>query len=82
MARGTLPETFVDFLKANDVLYFDPGAKLDSLAQAGIDPNYWAGSQSRGHWNHYAHRVIGDFLVEKMAPLIPHPAMAGTSSPD
>jgi hypothetical protein len=79
MARGDLPETFIDFVRANDVLYFDPAAKLDSLAQAGIDPNYWAGSQRKGHWNHYAHRVIAAFLLEKMAPLMPDRETAGTS---
>jgi hypothetical protein len=70
MARETLPETFIDFALDNDVIYFDPSAKVDSLAQTGIDPHYWAGSQRRGHWNQYAHRVIGAFLVEKMRPLI------------
>ncbi len=70
VTRGELPRGFVEFAKNNGVAVWDPSARLDSLARSGIDPNWWAGSQRKGHWNQYAHRVIGDFLVHKMLPFI------------
>ncbi len=70
VSRDPLPESFVESVKGNGILYFDGAAVLDSLAQAGIDPRYWEGTRRRGHWNQYAHKAIGDFLADKMEPLI------------
>jgi hypothetical protein len=70
VARDSLPDTFIDFVKARGVRILDPAPSLDSLAAQGIDPNYWPGSHRRGHWNPYAHRVIADFLAAEMLPLL------------
>ncbi len=68
--RDGLPQTFVDFAIANGVQCFDPTPGLDSLAAEGIDPHYWKGSQRTGHWNQYAHRVVGAYLTRKLIQLL------------
>lgn len=70
VCRDDLPESFVRYVRENGITYFDPSDELDELVRSGIDPHYWKGSQTTGHWNQYAHRVVGDFLIEKMAPLL------------
>jgi hypothetical protein len=64
--RDGLPRTFVDFAGTSGLELFDPNPGLDSLAAAGIDPHYWKGSQRNGHWNQYAHRVVGAYLTRKL----------------
>jgi hypothetical protein len=70
VCRDGLPEDFIECIKKSGIAYFDPGPELNKLARSGIDPHYWKGSQATGHWNQYAHRVVGEFLAEKMRPLI------------
>lgn len=66
VARDRLPDTFTEFVEEEGIQIFDPAPYLDSLAAQGIDPNYWPGSQRRGHWNPYAHKVIADFLAHRL----------------
>jgi len=68
--RDGLPQTFVDFAIAEGLEFFDPNPGLDSLEAAGIDPHYWKGSQRNGHWNQYAHRVVGAYLTRKLTSLL------------
>jgi hypothetical protein len=70
VVRDGLPDTFLEFARSQGVLCLDPTPDLDSLAATGIDPHYWKGSQRNGHWNHYAHRVVADFLSQELAPII------------
>jgi hypothetical protein len=70
VVRDGLPETFIEFAEANGVPVFDPQPVLGRLAESGVDPKYWPGSQRSGHWNQYAHVVISEFLTDKISPLI------------
>ena len=40
---------------------------LEELRKKGIDPNYWPATNKEGHWNHAAHKVIGELLAEKLS---------------
>ena len=44
----------------------DLAAYLESLRAAGEDPFYWPVTKMRGHWNHTAHVLIGQFLVDQI----------------
>jgi hypothetical protein len=70
VCRDGLPGTFVDYIRENAITYFDPSSELEELSKSGIDSHYWEASQTVGHWNHHAHKVVGEFLAEKMRPLI------------
>jgi hypothetical protein len=37
---------------------------LQELFQKGIDPGFWKVSNRYGHWNHAAHRYVGEYLAE------------------
>jgi hypothetical protein len=70
VVRDGLPPTFTDFAGETGVELFDPTPGLDSLMAAGIDPHYWKGSHRTGHWNQYAHSVVGAYLTRKLTPLL------------
>ena len=43
---------------------------LEVLVHQGIDPQYWEATGRRGHWNHQAHEIIGQYLANQLAPLL------------
>jgi hypothetical protein len=70
VCRDGLPEEFVECVKDAGIVYIDPSGELEELVESGIDPHYWEGSRAIGHWNHYAHKAVGEYVAEKMMPLI------------
>lgn len=68
--RDHLPEDFVRSVVESGITFFDPSPRLEELSESGVDPHFWKGSQTVGHWNHHAHAVVGEFLAEKMRPII------------
>jgi hypothetical protein len=50
-------------------------SRLDLLQAEGKDPYYWPITAMRGHWNHYAHKIIGGYLADhllSMGMIWPH----------
>ena len=39
---------------------------MDTLNVLHEDPFFWAVSKQKGHWNHTAHRAIGNYLADKL----------------
>jgi hypothetical protein len=45
----------------------DLDKKLGKMEARGIDPYYWKATNKRGHWNHEAQRMIGNYLAHHLA---------------
>ena len=70
VVKNRLSEGMVRFIAAQNLPLFNPAGALDSLRTAGIDPNYWKSSSRSGHWNHHAHRAIGNYLASEMRKMM------------
>lgn len=57
-----LPGEFRGLCADCGLMYFDLGGKLLRMKEMGNDPNIWNNSKISGHWNHKAHKVIGEEL--------------------
>jgi len=53
-------------VRSSGMPIIDLAAFLDSLEAKGNDPYYWPVTRMRGHWNHAAHRSIGEFLADQL----------------
>ena len=58
--RTVLPKEISDMVPSAQLI--DLSRPLDSLLSIGIDPNYWKVAKTEGHWNHYGHEAVGDYL--------------------
>lgn len=45
----------------------DLGIELKKMEARGIDPYYWKATGKKGHWNHEAQQMIGNFLARYLA---------------
>jgi len=61
-----LSQTFKTLLRDKGFELIDLNKGLDSLKQAGIDPNKWKVTGIKGHWNHNAHKAIGLYIAENI----------------
>lgn len=57
-----LPSEFIDLIKLENISFVDLSLPLKNLQNKGIKPNYWKVTNKYGHWNHYAHQTIGNYL--------------------
>ena len=55
-------------INLNNLYYFDPIATLST--QQKKDFVYWKATHTTGHWNQIAHRYIGKFLADRLAPIL------------
>ena len=55
-----------NFLNDNNIKIIDLSIPLNDLRNDNIDPYYWNVTKLRGHWNHIAHRSIGQFIGQKI----------------
>ena len=53
------PQTIKDQIRKIGIKVFD------EMVKNGIDPHYWKAKKS-GHWNHYAHQAIGEYLSDEL----------------
>jgi len=61
---------FYEALQKRKLPFIDLNDTLSILRNNGIDPNYWVVTKTRGHWNHKAHKAVGDFLANKITTII------------
>lgn len=65
-----LPEEFRGLCTASGLMYFDLGGKLLKMKEEGEDPNKWDVTNMSGHWNHKAHKFIGEELGRTISNII------------
>ena len=54
------------WLEQNNIKNIDLDIPLSDLKNNGIDPYYWNITNMKGHWNHDAHKSIGEYLAYKI----------------
>lgn len=65
-----LPYEFTSACKNKGIRFIDLSQTLQELKANGNDPNRWNVTNKIGHWNHYAHEVIGTELAKELENLI------------
>ncbi len=65
----SLSNDFYKEISKNNLVFIDLNDTLMSLKKTGVDPYYWKVTNTRGHWNHEAHKAVGNFLVDKLAKI-------------
>ncbi|MBN1996896.1 SGNH/GDSL hydrolase family protein [candidate division KSB1 bacterium] len=68
--KRPIPKSTHMMLQDFGIILLDPSVKLDSLRQHGIDPDYWPLARRSGHWNYYGHKAVGEFLAQKLEPVL------------
>lgn len=69
--KKPIPNEVVKYIENLDLKTIDLTIPLKGLEKSGIDPYYWKATNTRGHWNHEAHRVISDYLFEQLNHMVP-----------
>jgi len=59
-------EVYLGNLETNNIDYIDLNDTLNVLQSQGIDINYWTATKKYGHWNHEAHKAVGNFIANKL----------------
>lgn len=59
---GPTDRAYVEEIRSLDIPVFDLDPTFARLEAEGIDPYWWEVTGERGHWNHAAHRAIGETL--------------------
>lgn len=62
--RADFPENIDNYIINSGIKTVSLDPPLKALKKEGIDPIYWKVSRTRGHWNHQAHRAIGEYLAK------------------
>ena len=62
MSRKVVEEFKTDFERVIDV--------RDCLGNVEGNPRYWVATDKVGHWNHRAHRAVGQHIAEALWPSI------------
>jgi hypothetical protein len=65
-----LPDEYIKLLNSNHIKFTGIEIFFKSLREQGIDPYYWKGSKSIGHWNHSAHKNLGIDLSEYLRKIL------------
>ncbi len=61
-----LYESFEDEVKRLNIPYWDSSYLVDSLRNIGENPYYWKATNFEGHWNQEMHKVMGNYLSDKL----------------
>jgi hypothetical protein len=64
--KGVVPPDLLAEIRAYGMPIIDLGSYLNTLQADGVDPFYWPVTKLRGHWNHSAHALIGQFLSSQI----------------
>ncbi len=65
-----LPREFQKLCFDNGYEYFDLSKKLNSMKEQGIDPFEWKVTKKRGHWNQFAHHIVGEEVAKIISKII------------
>lgn len=65
---GTLDKKFVYELYMNNIIFIDPLSTLSVRQKK--DFSYWKATNTIGHWNQKGHKFIGNFIADKLFPII------------
>lgn len=65
--KRNIPHYYKRMIAGMGLQLIDVSGELEKLMNGGIDPYYWKATNKRGHWNHDAHRAIGNFLAAYLA---------------
>jgi len=57
---------FLDTLKSKGLKCIDLTDTLNFMKQNGTDPNFWKATKKMGHWNHEAHRAVGEYIAKEL----------------
>jgi hypothetical protein len=55
-----------NWLDQKNIKTINLGIPLSDLKNGGLDPYYWNVTNMKGHWNHYGHKAIGDFIADEI----------------
>ncbi|GJQ61248.1 MAG: hypothetical protein SCALA702_03010 [Melioribacteraceae bacterium] len=64
VARGELDQNYISLIKECEIKYLPLYKYVNSLKTDNFDPNYWKGTNKRGHWNHTTHQFVGEYLAK------------------
>ncbi len=65
--KTDIPAYYKELIKMVGVPMVDLSKELKKMEESGTDPYYWKSTRKKGHWNHEAQRVIGDYLARSFA---------------
>ena len=54
------------WLEQNNINNINLDIPLKHLKNNGVDPYYWNVTKMEGHWNHRAHKEIGNFIADEI----------------
>jgi len=54
----------------NGFSFIDLSKTLDLMKRSGNDPNEWKVTRKRGHWNHAAHKAVGEEIANQLIKII------------
>ncbi len=65
---NVVDENILHEIRSNNILYIDPISNLsDSLKHEFF---FWKATHRTGHWNQTAHKYIGNYITEKLTPIL------------
>jgi len=65
--KSAVPAYYKEMIDGMGLPSIDLGGELEKMEKEGIDPYYWKATRKRGHWNHEAQRMIGNYLAERLS---------------
>ena len=65
--KSAVPAYYKKMIEGMGLPLIDLSGELEKMESEGIDPYYWKATKKRGHWNHEAQRMIGNYLAEQLS---------------
>lgn len=65
--KTDIPDYYKKLIREMGLPLIDLGKELEKMEQQGTDPYYWKATGKRGHWNHEAQRLIGNYLARRLS---------------
>jgi len=68
--NSRFPQEFRILCEQEGFKFIDLSIPLKGMKESGIDPNGWKVTGKTGHWNQYAHRVVGAEIAKQIAYIL------------
>lgn len=65
--KSEIPVYYKELINEMGLPLIDLSKELKKMEAQGVDPYYWKATKKKGHWNHEAQRIIGEYLAEGLS---------------
>ena len=66
----SLNQEMVSEIRRHTINYIDLQDTLYYMKENQVDPYYWKATKKTGHWNHQAHKAVGEYLAKSLYQII------------